>query len=113
MKKIMITLLMVVAATTTSFAKNDNSDVTNAVKTVAEQVKNAPTGTVYGVVENTKQHIVVNTPIGRYTIEKKDGGITFMGMSAKVVSAKNGVYKVKSSLGNFTVNARKGTVTKN
>lgn len=113
MKKIMITLLMVVAATTTSFAKNDNSDVTNAVKTVAEQVKNAPTGTVYGVVENTKQHIVVNTPIGRYTIEKKDGGISFMGMSAKVVSAKNGVYKVKSSLGNFTVNARKGTVTKN
>ena len=113
MKKIMITLLMVVAVTTTSFAKNDNSDVTNAVKTVAEQVKNAPTGTVYGVVENTKQHIVVNTPIGRYTIEKKDGGISFMGMSAKVVSAKNGVYKVKSSLGNFTVNARKGTVTKN
>ena len=113
MKKIMITLLMVVAATTTSFAKNDNSDVTNAVKTVAEQVKNAPSGTVYGVVENTKQHIVVNTPIGRYTIEKKDGGISFMGMSAKVVSAKNGVYKVKSSLGNFTVNARKGTVTKN
>ena len=113
MKKIMITLLMVVAATTTSFAKNDNSDVTNAVKTVAEQVKNAPTGTVYGVVKNTKQHIVVNTPIGRYTIEKKDGGITFMGMSAKVVSAKNGVYKVKSSLGNFTVNARKGTVIKN
>ena len=113
MKKIMITLLMVVAATTTSFAKNDNSDVTNAVKTVAEQGKNAPTGTVYGVVENTKQHIVVNTPIGRYTIEKKDGGISFMRMSAKVVSAKNGVYKVKSSLVNFTVNARKGTVIKN
>lgn len=113
MKKIMITLLMVVAATTTSFAKNDNSDVTNAVKTLAEQVKNAPSGTVYGVVENTKQHIVVNTPIGRYTIEKKDGGVNFMGMSAKVVSAKNGVYKVKSSFGNFTVNARKGTVIKN
>lgn len=51
--------------------------------------------------------------IGRYTIEKKDGGISFMGMSAKIVSAKNGIYKVKSSLGNFTVNARKRTVTKN
>ena len=51
--------------------------------------------------------------IGRYTIVEKDGGISFMGMSAKIVSAKNGIYEVKSSLGNFTVNARKGTVTKN
>lgn len=109
----MISLLMVVAATTTSFAKSDNTDVANAVKSVAEQVKQAPSGTVYGVVENTKHHVVVATPFGRYTIEKKDGGISFMGMSAKVVSAKNGVYQVKSSLGNFTVNARKGTVVKN
>ena len=113
MKKIMISLLMVVAATTTSFAKSDNTDVANAVKSVAEQVKQAPSGTVYGVVENNKHHIVVATPLGRYTIEKKDGCISFMGMSAKVVSAKNGVYKVKSSRGNFTVNARKGTVVKN
>jgi hypothetical protein len=32
MKKIMISLMMVVAATTTSFAKSNNTDVTNAVK---------------------------------------------------------------------------------
>ena len=81
MKKIMISLLMVVAATTTSFAKSNNTDVANAVKGVAEQVKNAPSGTVYGVVENTKNHIVVSTPLGRYTIEKKDGGISFMGIN--------------------------------
>ena len=112
MKKIMISLLMVVAATTTSFAKSNNTDVANAVKGVAEQVKNAPSGTVYGVVENTKNHIVEATPFGRYTIEKKDGGISFMGMTAKVVSGRNGVYQVKSSLGNFSVNTRKGTVTK-
>ena len=79
MKKIMISLLMVVAATTTSFAKSNNG---------------------------------ASTPLGRYTIEKKDGGISFMGMTAKVVSGKNGVYQVKSSLGNFSVNTRKGTVTK-
>lgn len=96
MKKIMISLMMVVAATTTSFAKSNNTDVANAVKSVAEQVKQAPSGTVYGVVENTKHHIIVATPFGKYTIEKK-----------------NGVYKVKTSLGNFTVNARKGTVVKN
>ena len=112
MKKIMISLLMVVAATATSFAKSDNTDVAQAAKSVAEQVKNAPSGTVYGAVENTKSHIVVATPFGRYTIEKKNGGISFMGMSAKVVSAKNGVYQVKSSLGNFSVNTRKGTITK-
>lgn len=113
MKKIMISLMMVVAATTTSFAKSNNTDVANAVKSVAEQVKQAPSGTVYGVVENTKHHIIVATPFGKYTIEKKDGGVSFfMGMSAKLVSAKNGVYQVKSSLGNFSVNTRKGTITK-
>lgn len=112
MKKIMISLMMVVAATTTCFAKSNKTDVANAVKNVAEQVKQAPSGTVYGVVENTKHHIVVNTPFGKYTIEKKDGGVSFMGMSAKLVSAKNGVYQVKSSLGNFSVNTRKGTITK-
>ena len=112
MKKIMISLMMVVAATTTSLAKSNNTEVTNAVKNVAEQIKQAPSGTVYGVVENTKHHIIVATPFGKYTLEKKDGGISFMGISAKLVSAKNGVYKVKSSLGNFTVNAKKGTITK-
>ena len=112
MKKIMISLMMVVAATTTSFAKSNNTDVANAVKSVAELVKQAPSGTVC-VVENTKHHIIVATPFGKYTIEKKDGGVCFMGMSAKLVPSKNGIYKVKTSLGNFTVNARKGTVVKN
>lgn len=57
----MISLMLVVAATTTSFAKSNNTDVANAVKSVAEQVKQAPSGTVYGVVENTKHHITVAT----------------------------------------------------
>lgn len=108
----MISLLMVVAATTNSFAQSADNNVAKAAKTATEQVKNAPSGTVYGVVENTKQHIVVNTPLGRYTIEKKDGGVCFMGISAKVTYARNGIYKVKSSLGSFTVNTKKGTVTK-
>ena len=109
----MISLMMVAAATTTCFAKSNNTEVANAVKSVAEQVKQAPSGTVYGIVENTKHHITVATPFGKYTIEKKDEGICFMGMSVKLVSSKNGVYKVKTSLGNFMVNARKGTVVKN
>lgn len=109
----MISLMMVVAVTTISFAKSNNTDVANAVKSVAGQVKQAPSGTVHGVVENTKHHITVATPFGKYTIEKKDSGISFMGISAMLLSSKNGVYKVKTSLGNFTVNARKGTVVKN
>ena len=109
----MISLMMVVAATTTCFAKSNNIEATNAAKNVAEQIKQAPYGTVYGVVENTKRHIIVATPFGKYTIEKKDGGVSFMGMSAMLVSSKNGIYKVKTYLGNFTVNARKGTVIKN
>ena len=95
MKKIMISLMMVAAVTTTCFAKSNNTEVANAVKSVADQVKQAPSGTVYGVVENTKHHITVATPFGKYTIEKKD------------------IYKVKTSLGNFTLNAGKGTVVKN
>ena len=112
MKKIMISLMMVVAATTTSFAKSNNTDVANAVKSVAEQVKQAPSGTVYGVFENTRHHITVATPFGKYTIEKKDSCVSFMGMSEKLESSKNGIYKVKTSLGNFSVNRRKGTITK-
>ena len=93
MKKIVISLMIVVAATTTSFAKSNNTEVTNAAKNVAEQIKRAPSGTVYGVVENTKHHIIVSIPFEKYTLEKTDGGISFMGISAKLVSAKNGVYK--------------------
>ena len=108
----MISLMMVVAVTTTSFAKSNYADVANAVKSVGEQVKQATSGTVYGVVENTMHHIIIATPFGKYTIEKKDGGVSFMGMSANLVSSKNGIYEVKTSLGNFTVNRRKGTITK-
>ena len=50
MKMIMITLMMVIAATTTSFANSNNTDVANTVKSVAKQVKQAPSGTVYGVI---------------------------------------------------------------
>ena len=99
MKKIMISLLMVVAATTTSFAKNDNNDVANAAKSAVENVKRAPSGTMYGVVENTKQHIVVSTPLGRYTIVKKDGGVSFMGMTEYIPIGKE-------SRGCFTVSRK-------
>ena len=112
MKKIILTLVMVAATTTATYAQSISTDVASTVKSVAELVKKAPSGTEYGVVENPRSHIVVKTPLGRCTIEKKEGGVSFMGMTAKVVSARNGVYRVKSSVGNFTVDTRKGTVRK-
>jgi len=113
MKKLMIALMMVVATNTASFAKGGDDHVQAAAKEVIQTVKDAPSGTTYGVVKVTKSHIVMNTPLGRYNINRnEDGSFSFMGMTAKLVSAKNGVYKVKTSLGTFSVNTRKATVTK-
>lgn len=61
MKKVMIALMMVVATSSASFAKTSNEQVKTAAKEVVQTVKDAPSGTTYGVVEVTKRHIVVNT----------------------------------------------------
>ena len=113
MKKVMFALMMVAATSTASFAKVNNEQTKAVVKEVAQVVKDAPAGTTYGVVEANKQHIVFNTPFGRITVNKNDdGSYSCMGMNAKLLSAKNRVYKIQTSLGTFSVNTRKGTVTK-
>ena len=113
MKKVMIALMMVAATSTASFAKVSNGQAPTTAKEVAQRVKDAPAGVTYGVVEVTKNHIVVDTPLGRHTINRNaDGSFSFMGMTAKFISAKDGVYKVKTSLGTFSVNTRKATITK-
>ena len=113
MKKTIFALMMVVATSTTSFAKVNNTQAKAVVKEVAQAVKDAPAGTTYGGAEANKQHIVFNTPFGRITVNKNnDGSYSCMGMNAKLLSAKNRVYKIQTSLGTFSVNTRKGTVTK-
>lgn len=113
MKKVMFALMMVAATSTASFAKVNNEQTKAVVKEVAQAVKDAPAGTTYGVVEANKQRIVFNTPFGRITVNKNDdGSYSCMGMNAKLLSAKNRVYKIQTSLGTFSVNTRKGTVTK-
>ena len=113
MKKVMFALMMVAATSTASFAKVNNEQTKAVVKEVAQAVKDAPAGTTYGVVEANKQHIVFNTPFGRITVNKNDdGSYSCMGMNAKLLSVKNRVYKIQTSLGTFSVNTRKGTVTK-
>ena len=54
-------VLMVGATSTASCAKGSKDNVQTAAKEVVQTVKNAPSGTTYGVVEVTKSHIVVNT----------------------------------------------------
>ena len=113
MKKVMFALMMVAATSTASFAKVNNEQAKAVVKEVVQTVKDAPSGTTYGVVEANKQHIVLNTPFGRITVNKNDDGTySCMGMNAKLLSVKNRVYKIQTSLGTFSVNTRKGTVTK-
>lgn len=111
MKKLLFLMLMM--ASTSCFAATDNT-LSNLWTQVTNIVKSAPSGTTYGIVETTNDHVVVSTPLGNITIERSaDGTYTCMGVSARIVSAKNGVYKVQTSIGTFTVNTRKGTVTKN
>ena len=113
MKKVMFALMMVAATSTASFAKVNNEQAKAVVKEVAQAVKDAPAGTTYGVVEANTRRIVFNTPFGRITVNKNnDGSYSCMGMNAKLLSAKNRVYKIQTSLGTFSVNTRKGTVTK-
>ena len=113
MKKVMFALMMVAATSTASFAKVNNTQAKAVVKEVAQAVKDAPAGTTYGVAEANTRRIVFNTPFGRITVNKNDdGSYSCMGMNAKLLSAKNRVYKIQTSLGTFSVNTRKGTVTK-
>ena len=113
MKKVMFALMMVAATSTASFAKVNNTQAKAVVKEVAQAVKDAPAGTTYGVAEANTRRIVLNTPFGRITVNKNDdGSYSCMGMNAKLLSAKNRVYKIQTSLGTFSVNTRKGTVTK-
>lgn len=114
MKKIATLALSLLLAINVSAQQNSGNDLLQRAKhELTERIQQAPRGTTYGVTEVTRNHIVVTSPFGRHTIEKRsDGSYTFMGMTARVISAKNGVYRVKTSLGTFTINTRRLTATK-
>lgn len=120
MRKIFISLMLAVAACTATYANgnvnnNDKSEATliTTLQDLKQKIARAPSGTTYGVVGRNGGDIVVNTPLGKYTIERNsDGSYSFMGMKAKLLSAKNGVYTVKTSLGTWMVDTHKCTVTK-
>lgn len=92
---------------------NNSNALVTTLQQVKEKIASAPSGTTYGVVESKNGNVVVNTPLGKYNIERKsDGSYSFMGMKARLLSAKDGVYVVKTSLGTWAVNTRKCTVKK-
>lgn len=120
MKKFFISLMLVASVSTATYADNNvksnvdgNTTLTEIIQDLKQKISNAPAGTTYGVAGCKDNNIVVNTPLGKYTIERcSDGSYSFMGMKAKLLSAKNGVYTVKTSLGIWMVNTHKCTVTK-
>ena len=114
MKKIGIMMLglMMTVAVGAKGTKGSNDVLQNTKQQVVENVQKAPRGTVWGVTEVASDHVTITSPLGKHRIECKDGTYSFMGLTARVTSAKNGVYKVKTNIGTFSVNTRKLTVTK-
>lgn len=113
MKKIILFSLILVAAMGVSgFVQSEKSAVESVKSSIEKGAYDAPVGTTYGVVQSTKEKYVVNTPIGQYEVKKSNGGFSFMGLYAKIVSRKGSVYNIESSVGNYEVNIRKCTIVK-
>lgn len=112
MRKAFLLLILMLGISLSGFAQSEKSAVDETVKTVVNKTKEAPAGIVYGLVKETKDEAIVNTPIGEYRITKKDGGYSFLGFTAKIESHEGNVYIVNSSVGRFKVNVKKCTITK-
>ena len=121
MKKLFIILLLITVIGISGFAqsvksaKSENKEITsveNVISQVSNNILEAPASTTYGVIESTPEKYVVNTPLGKYDVEKKNGGYSFMGMFAKIESKKGNVYIVDSSLGKFKVDVNKCSISK-
>ena len=116
MKKIFCILVLALFVSINGFAQStksaDSISAENVVKHVSSTMNDAPSGTTWGVVKETKEECVVNTPVGKYSIKKKDGGYSLFGIWAKLESAKGSSYTVKSSVGTYVIDTKKCTVTK-
>lgn len=115
MKKIIFILVFILGISISGFAQTTKSAdmVANVTKEVSNEVKNAPSGTTYGLVGSDTENYVVNTPLGTYKVKKEGkNSISFMGITANLVSKKGNVYIIESSLGKFKINTNKCTVVK-
>lgn len=115
MKKMILSLMLAAAACTATYASNvsDNDNVATVTREVSRKMQEAPAGTTYGVTGNKGGDIEVSTPLGKYTMKRQaDGTYSFMGVKARLLSARKGVYTVGTSLGTWAIDTRRGTVTK-
>ena len=120
MKKMILSLVLAATACTATYANSNTLDhektnvtLQTALQDLKQKLTSAPSGTTYGVVSSRSGSIVINTPLGRYTMERlSDGSYSFMGMKARLISAQKGIYVVKTSLGTWKLDTRRGTVTK-
>ena len=112
MKKLFLTLMFVVATSISGFAQSEKSAFESWFTKITEIVKGEPKGTTYGIVEKTSEYYLVNTPIGKYKVTRKNGGFEFMGVWAKIESKKGSVYVIKSTLGRFKIDLNKGQIIK-
>ncbi len=115
MKKMILSLMLAAAACTATYASNacDNDNVTTVTRKVSRKMQEAPAGTTYGVTGKKGGDIEVSTPLGKYTIRQQaDGTYSFMGVKARLVSVRKGVYTVETSLGTWAIDTCRGTVTK-
>lgn len=108
MKKISMMIVGAIMFCIPTMSAKSNKTVESAIS----NAKNAPSGTVYGVVEKTADYYVVNTPIGKYTIKHENGWFSFMGVKAKIVSHKGSIYVVDSNLGKYRIDTKRCTMTK-
>lgn len=115
MKKIICAVAMAMVAcmtfAQTSTTATDNK-VEQVVKTITKEAEKVPSGTTYGIVSKTKDHYVVNTPLGEYKVKRENGGVRFMGIWGKLDNKKKGVYNISTSFGRYSIDTNKGTITK-
>ena len=70
MKKLLFSLILVLGVSLSGFAQSEKSAVDETVKTVANKAKEAPTGTVYGLVkENCVGYTKLFTGICNYALK--------------------------------------------
>lgn len=96
MKRLILLFVMIIAAST-SYAIDD--------PTIAETLKNklseASVGTTYGIIDSSKDIIVINTPFGKYTAKKVgDDEYAFMGIKFKI-QVNDDTYIIQSPFGTF------------
>lgn len=111
MKKLIFSALGLAMLISASAQTNDNN-IEATKKQAVETVQQAPAGTKWGITEIAKDHVVISSPLGDFNISCKDGVYSYMGLTARVTSVKNGVYTLSTSIGNFAVDTHKLTVTK-